>query len=357
MGKDPWSLLPAYRRIENALKLYIEKEGLKRHDKLPAEAQFAAQFKVSLGTVRKAMNNLAAENVVYRRHGHGTFVAPRVRKGKILVASHEVLFSRHPRSQCFDFFIGAMIEAQESDLPYEPILVDDGDFRRNLEDIKLLYPDASGVIFFRGGERVNNVRKQLDEQHFPYMYYGTNAPGDLPDGCPAIYYDEYEIARELAAHLYARGYRRIAGVAGAFPISLERSPIFAAVCAEFGMAYTALPLPVVYPSSLEIFSDDALKRVVEEFDAINGFVDIVAIRLIQRLERDLGFRIPDDLAVVGVDNLLPAVCLRPGLTTVDLCNQANGANAFRRFSALLSGETPLPFREAAQLKLIIREST
>ncbi len=42
---------------------------------IPSEIQLAARFRVSQGTVRKAIDELAAENLVTRRQGKGTFVA------------------------------------------------------------------------------------------------------------------------------------------------------------------------------------------------------------------------------------------------------------------------------------------
>ena len=42
---------------------------------LPSEQQLAAEFGVSQGTVRKALDTLAAENLLVRRQGRGTFVA------------------------------------------------------------------------------------------------------------------------------------------------------------------------------------------------------------------------------------------------------------------------------------------
>ena len=42
---------------------------------LPSEVQLAEEFGVSQGTVRKALDALAAENLVIRRQGRGTFVA------------------------------------------------------------------------------------------------------------------------------------------------------------------------------------------------------------------------------------------------------------------------------------------
>jgi GntR family transcriptional regulator len=42
---------------------------------LPSEGRLAAQFGVSQGTVRKALDEMAAQNLVVRRQGRGTFIA------------------------------------------------------------------------------------------------------------------------------------------------------------------------------------------------------------------------------------------------------------------------------------------
>ena len=47
---------------------------------LPGDAELAARFKVSQGTVRKAIDELAAENLLLRRQGKGTFVATHAEK-------------------------------------------------------------------------------------------------------------------------------------------------------------------------------------------------------------------------------------------------------------------------------------
>jgi GntR family transcriptional regulator len=47
---------------------------------IPSEFELAARFNVSQGTVRKAIDELAAENVLVRRQGRGTFVATHAEK-------------------------------------------------------------------------------------------------------------------------------------------------------------------------------------------------------------------------------------------------------------------------------------
>ena len=46
-----------------------------RVNMIPSEIELAARFQVSQGTVRKAIDELAAENLLVRRQGKGTFVA------------------------------------------------------------------------------------------------------------------------------------------------------------------------------------------------------------------------------------------------------------------------------------------
>lgn len=350
MPNDPSSLLPAYRQIEHAIRLFIEKNQLKRHARLPTEAQLAEQHKVSVGTIRKAMNNLEAENVLYRRHGHGTFVAPRVRKGKVLLVSPEVHLRAANHSHCFDFFLGALFESIDADLPIEPAIVDYTDFVGNLEDLRMIHSDAVGAIFFRGAASFATMRPQLECQDFPCLYYGSNGHVDFPRDCPALYYDEYAIAELLAAHLAARGRLRVAGVESGAEICSIRSAIFAEVAPRYGIAYQKF-------SAELLESPGMLAGVVRDFDAVNSFVDPVGIRLIQQIERTMGCRVPDDIAVVGIDNIAAAQFIEPGLTTVDLCNSDNGRGAIRRFHDMLKGRVPRNLQTPSKIELIIRSSS
>lgn len=53
----------------------IESGALRQGDRLPSEAQLAAGFRVSVGTVQKALARLAHTGLISRQHGRGTFVS------------------------------------------------------------------------------------------------------------------------------------------------------------------------------------------------------------------------------------------------------------------------------------------
>ena len=174
MDRKLWEQLPVYRRLENEVKRYIAVHHLKRHDRLPSESQLAAEYGASIGTVRKALNNLVAEHIIYRRHGQGTFVSPRSRKGRILIVPGGPGIVKSLTDDYFSFLFGALDEANTADLPCEPALVDYDDFFRNLDDVKMIYPETVGVIFFRGHENLVKAQSSLARQELPILFYGPN---------------------------------------------------------------------------------------------------------------------------------------------------------------------------------------
>lgn len=66
---------PLYRQIKTLLLQSLESAEWRPGEAIPSEAELAARFGVSQGTVRKAVDELAMENLLIRRQGKGTFVA------------------------------------------------------------------------------------------------------------------------------------------------------------------------------------------------------------------------------------------------------------------------------------------
>ncbi len=66
---------PLYKQIKQLLVDGLEHGEWKPGELIPSEFELAARFQVSQGTVRKAIDELAAEHLLVRRQGKGTFVA------------------------------------------------------------------------------------------------------------------------------------------------------------------------------------------------------------------------------------------------------------------------------------------
>ena len=69
------SFRPLYEQIKILLTQSLVAGEWKPGEAIPSELELAARYRVSQGTVRKAIDELAGENIVVRRQGKGTFVA------------------------------------------------------------------------------------------------------------------------------------------------------------------------------------------------------------------------------------------------------------------------------------------
>ena len=74
-GSPTPSFSPLYQQIKGLILQSLQAGEWRPGEMIPSEMELAARFKVSQGTVRKAIDELAAENLVMRRQGKGTFVA------------------------------------------------------------------------------------------------------------------------------------------------------------------------------------------------------------------------------------------------------------------------------------------
>lgn len=102
---------PLYRQIKDLLVQALDRGDWKPGEAIPSETELALRFQVSQGTVRKAVDELAAENLLLRRQGKGTFVSThheaRVRfrflrlapnQGEVQPAESQVLDCRRVRA-------------------------------------------------------------------------------------------------------------------------------------------------------------------------------------------------------------------------------------------------------------------
>ncbi|MFO1338111.1 MAG: GntR family transcriptional regulator [Burkholderiaceae bacterium] len=66
---------PLYQQIKALLLKSLQGGEWKPGEAIPSELELAGRFRVSQGTVRKAIDELATENLLVRRQGKGTYVA------------------------------------------------------------------------------------------------------------------------------------------------------------------------------------------------------------------------------------------------------------------------------------------
>lgn len=181
----------------------------------------------------------------------------------------------------------------------------------------------------------------------------------IPDvDCINIYSDLASSVRQSLYHLYNLGHRRIAFLGGSYE---SRS----AGERERGFLVEAkkLALPTEYRHEAGHTAEAGQLAVIKLFSSLGKqqtptalicINDLVALGAMEQL-RNMGIRIPDDIAVVGCDNLFFAPYTSPPLTTVDLHPAEHGRAAVQQLVTAITDEL-IVFSQLRPATLIIRES-
>lgn len=179
--------------------------------------------------------------------------------------------------------------------------------------------------------------------------------GALGGATTSVRVDQRAGAVLATRHLVDLGHRRIAHVAGPadWPQAVERRAAFVTAIAEAGLP----PGPVVEGDWSARSGHEATRRLLRRHPDVSAVVvanDQMAVGAYRALA-ELGRRIPDDLSVVGFDDIPEAAFLSPPLTTVRQDFSALGREAVRLVLSALAHE-PCPARLIPP-RLAVRAST
>ncbi|MFF9981729.1 LacI family DNA-binding transcriptional regulator [Streptomyces erythrochromogenes] len=139
----------------------------------------------------------------------------------------------------------------------------------------------------------------------------TMGPVGVP-GAHALVMDQQEVGARAAAHLVGRGRRRIGVVVPREEgLELFSAPRLAGARGVAGAEVEALPMAYAEESAAELAGRWRGLRL----DAAFAYNDEYAMLLMRALQ-DEGLRVPEEVAVIGADDLLVGRLLRPRLSTV-----------------------------------------
>lgn len=174
----------------------------------------------------------------------------------------------------------------------------------------------------------------------------------LPASAVGVTVDHRLGAKEAVAHLIGRGATRITHIAGplTWTDACLRLEGYLEACAEAGVAPRVLKAASWDASSVRSLIDG----LDADVDGIFAANDQLALGCLGELQRR-GVRIPEDVRVVGFDDMAGADALYPRLTTVRQDFTRVGELAVEQLSLLISGEKAQS--QVIPPTLIIREST
>jgi len=156
---------PLYLQIKRLIMQSLESAEWRPGEAIPSEIELAARYKVSQGTVRKAIDELAAEKHLLRRQGKGTFVAT------------------HDEARAQFRFLRLMPDEGEQEWPVSRLL----DCKRARASAEI-----ARLLELRAGDGVVVIRRVLSFADEPTVFEQIFLPGALFRNLSAAIFNEYK---------------------------------------------------------------------------------------------------------------------------------------------------------------------
>jgi LacI family transcriptional regulator len=197
-----------------------------------------------------------------------------------------------------------------------------------------------------------NISPPISEWNIPYVFAGR--PVEAPD-VSYIDVDNIAGAYSAIAHLAQLGHRKIATVTGALNTSVGRDRLEGYQRAVRERGLEADDSLIVEGDFTEFGAYYATKRLLQNNlpEAIFCASDTMAIGVMKAI-RDEGLLVPDDIALVGFDDLLPATLTVPQLTTVRQPVRRFGFKAVEILIDIINNGPQPPRRIMFGTELVIR---
>ncbi|HEU5406181.1 MAG TPA: GntR family transcriptional regulator, partial [Nitrospira sp.] len=314
--------VPRYRQIYEELYDAILKGTFRPGDRLPSEAELGKRYDASRITVAKAVNELQLQGLVTRRPGSGTHVlAPTSATGHVF----GLLIPDLGRTEIFEPICRGMMQSPLSkahSLLWGHSMPDGAEQAREAEQLCHQYvaQKVSGVFF---APMELTPEKDAANKRIVAALDRAGIGVVLLDRCLAPYssrskYDLVGIDNRRAGflitqHLLLHGAKRIGFVAKSMfsPTALARIA---------GYQEALLAHGIRWQKDMVCFGDpddpDFLQKMLTKCrpDGIVGANDFTAARVMSGLEKK-GVRVPDEIRIVGIDDVKYARLLPVPLTT------------------------------------------
>ena len=330
-----------FQKVRAELELLVNRMGA--HEKLPALRELATEMATGINTLSGVLDELEAQNLIYRRHGVGVFVSPYRTKAVALVCSPHYLKSAS-HSPFWDILLEqARTRAAQKNEAFEIHFAQGQNtigapLQRGLSR-ELESGQIDGII---GIELLEHAITWIEAQKVPFV--SLFGPGQFP-----VWLDEENLIKRGVEELQKRGCERIglwAPVAPGRPRNARdvynKEPYFRTALQKCGLEFRADLLDLNHHLTPRI--DDETKLSHQE----QGFETARRVFGGPRAAWPDGVIIADDMMAHGALMALPKLEVEIG-RDVEIASHSNRGSA-----ALLSQEKGLILLEFDPAELVQR---
>jgi len=314
---------------------------------------------VSTSTASRAMNHNSAISEEVRRRvlraaQETNYIPNSLARGLALKRSH--LIGLVVPSIANPFF--AEIARGAHDAAYEKgyvVTLCDTQRSKGREELftnTLLQSRVDGVIVSGGVMSAENMQI-LKQQNLPVVLAGRRSSGSGESG---VTVDNVAVGHEAAEYIIAKGHEKVVYLSGPpdSPASKDRQRGYT----DAMEAHRLTPAVVRGDFSMECGFHEAARIAGAKArpTAVFAANDMLAIGLIMGLV-NLGLKVPEDIAVVGCDDIPMGALIKPSLTTVRVPMYDIGSRAMELLLGSLEGEGKRPAESILlDCQLVVRES-
>jgi DNA-binding LacI/PurR family transcriptional regulator len=340
---DRTSPVPLYHQIERSLLILIRQRNLAAGGLFPSENELALEFGVTRLTIRRAIDRLAQQGVLYRERGRGTFVTDPTAAmlqstvGTLTIAMPSMTSVIHLQTL-------AGVEQEARMQGYQLVVThSDGDARLEAQQIASVEATgAAGLLLWPlGGATDRAALARLRAANVPCVLldrYLEDVDADY------VVVDDFTGAYQATTHLAGFGHRRIALVlyedVDVSAVRLRRDGYRQALV-DHGLAFDdALVVrhPILPdPTHLDLMTAIAqqLRHQPDPATAVFCVNDHLAQALLITLQRQ-AVEVPQQFSIVGFDGLeyMPT---HQRLTTIRRATNEMGRAAVRLLLDRLNG--------------------
>lgn len=211
-------------------------------------------------------------------------------------------------------------------------------------------------LLLTGLDHTPAVRQLLADSDIPCVHMMEL---DITEQTHCVGFSQHQAGAGAARHLLSRGRKRLAYMAGQLdPRVLQRGAGFRQVLVEAGLDDPQLHVMSPLPSSIGLGCELFAKLLAEhpDVDAVFFCNDDLAQGAAMEALR-LGIRIPEQVALVGFNDLPGSAHTVPRLTSIRTPLAAVGQHAAQMLLALLDDQLPEPQQLDLGFELMVRESS
>ncbi|HEX2620904.1 MAG TPA: substrate-binding domain-containing protein [Phototrophicaceae bacterium] len=215
---------------------------------------------------------------------------------------------------------------------------------------------VSGFVVANDGDITPQMVIQLESLSIPIVLIENHIDEQR---LPCILGDNFMAGYQIVRHLLKLGHRKIALLKGPTKYSslVDRLRGCMAALAEAKLIVPIewMPEPV---SGHPLKGYVQMKEILEQGEyptAVIAISDKTAFGAMEAI-REIGLKIPDDIAIASIDNTLESAYTRPPLTTVNIPRYEMGVLALQKLHSLIQGEDTIPVKTIVYSELIVRES-